>query len=162
MGLFTDRCTQKLFLYQRVSLFSLHGLPAWVFLLTAAPRNFFFTRESDCFPSMDCPHGLLYWPLCTETFSLAESQRLSSQWIVFSTQSPCEKHMFSPFVNLFFFLLKHAFSVDITHFSDNHTWFALLSRQKSDDKVLFKLVGFFFFFNYVPFSIASKQIFLRD
>ena len=55
-----------------------------------------------------------------------------------------------------FFFAKIYFSVHVTHFSVNFTWFALLSQQKFNDRLLFKLGELF---DFLLFQIDSEQIF---
>ena len=50
-------------------------------------------------------------------------------------------------------MTKTCFLMHMTHYSVNFIWFALLSHQKFDDRLLFDLLSFW---------IASKQIFLWD
>ena len=85
------------------------------------------------------------------TFSWPENQCVSTPLTVFSFQVCCGKTIFSPFVIFFFFFTKTCFSIHITLSSVNFTWFALLSRQNFDDRLLFYLSSFW---------MASKQIFL--
>ena len=108
---------------------------------------------------LSCPRRLSVWPsLLTTTprpFSLRESLFVSSLLTVFLTLAHSGKPIFSPFVNIFFFT-KIYLSIYITHSSVNFTWFALLSSQKFNDRPLFKPGALF---NFLPFWIASKQIF---
>ena len=57
----------------------------------------------------------------------------------FVRESVCSgKHMFSPFVKIFFFFTKTIFSLHITHTSVDFTWFVILNHQKLNDRPLFK------------------------
>ena len=56
------------------------------------------------------------------------------------------------------FLIKKCYSMHITHFSVNFTWFVLLSHKRSDGRLLFKLGTLWF----SAILIASKLIFLHD
>ena len=107
---------------------------------------------------LSCLRRMSAWPsLLTTTlgtFSLPESQCISTQWTVFLTQAHYAKPIFSPFVKIF--LIKICFAIHITH-SINFTRFALLSyHQKFDD--FSSMEGF----DLLPFWIASKQIFLWE
>ena len=86
------------------------------------------------------PRTLSAWPsLLTavpRTFSLLDSQGISTSWIIFLIQACSGKSMFRPFVNMF--LIERWFSVHNTNSSVNFVLIALLSYPKFEDRPLFK------------------------
>ena len=91
------------------------------------PKVFFkkINNEGSFHVPKDCQHDLLFWTEASRIFSLP--------WTDLSSQARRSKvHLKS------FFLTKKCFSLHITHFFENFTWFAFLSDQKSDDRPLFK------------------------
>ena len=80
---------------------------------------------------------------------------VSTPWIVFSTQVHNGKPIFSQFVNIF--LTKTCSSIDIAYSSVNFKWFALLSHQKLDDRLLFKLGVLFAILNSLKTNIFARS-----
>ena len=95
----------------------------------------------------------LFLTTAPRTFSLPDSQCISTQSTVFSIQTLCGKPIFSPLVNIF------GFSVHITHSCVNFIWFALLSHQAFNDRPLFKRGELF---NFLLIQITPKQFFNNE